>query len=556
MLACGGAAARQWPACSRAPSICSDARCHLLGNRTMRTESRVVKHRATSPASRILSTVLVVLVGALLVEVLLEGWVQIRFADRSTNGSGAETVEPLGWPKNVKNGLYIALAALTALKITLDRRWRDFRTGADVAIVVLGVILTAAGIVGGSDAKLIGQALFVYFRGAIVFYALRAALPSQRQIRNLLATTAVFIAISAVIALIQMVVGRPAYTALGWVELKWADENRAQGLLTHPNHLGHVLVLTLLGLLSWLALRNSPTAKEHRRNVRYGWVATLVLLVALAASQSRESLVAFVVAAGIMWFVARTGGRKVIAAVVVLAVAVAAQLVARPSNWEKWRGRIAGAVDAVRVPSGAEETTAPAPAEPGPTPGPTTKAPAPTEKPKPPPAREIRVLYYQQGLELWSRRPLLGYGIGQFGGIVAHQNNPNWHLNPAFGPEGFRRYGATSTQVDSFWLHLLVEAGALGLAAYLMWLFLLILPLLARTPRFAGRSSRAPTAFFWGIGAVAVGFQVAFLAPSLEDPLFPPLLFTVLGLAWLARNQVGSTDEVASTSPVPAKEAA
>ena len=43
--------------------------------------------------------------------------------------------------------------------------------------------MVAAGLFGTSGPVLIGQALFVYFRGAIVFYAVRALRPSWDRFR-------------------------------------------------------------------------------------------------------------------------------------------------------------------------------------------------------------------------------------------------------------------------------------------------------------------------------------------------------------------------------------
>jgi O-antigen ligase len=264
-----------------------------------------------------------------------------------------------------------------------------------------------------------------------------------------------------------------------------------------------------------------------------------VLALALSASQSRESIIAVVVAAAVIWVLARTHGRRVLAVVVIIALGSVAQVVVRPSNLVEWQRRLVGVVDAFRVPSGAEPTVPPQPS------GDPTADPAAVPTKVPP--REIRVLYYQQGLRLWAHQPVLGYGVGQFGGIVAQENNPDWHLNPRFGPGGgFDRYGFKSVQVDSFWLHLTVEAGALGVLAYLTWLYLVLLPLLRRTPRL--HRPRGPTpgdldpgvrvaAFtYWAIGAVTFAVQVAFLSASLEDPLLPALLFTVVGLAWVIRE--------------------
>jgi hypothetical protein len=36
----------------------------------------------------------------------------------------------------------------------------------------------------------------------------------------------------------------------------------------------------------------------------------------------------------------------------------------------------------------------------------------------------------------------------------------------------------------------------------------------------------------WAVGSMAFAILVAFLSPSLEDPVFPPLLFLIIGIAW------------------------
>lgn len=495
----------------------------------------VVNHRAPGVLTRLLSGLMLALLGLLLVEVLFEGWIQIRFGARLRDARGDALVDPLAWPKTLKNALYLTLAAATTMKITLDRRWRDFRTGADFAFLGLGIVLIIAGIVGDSSATLIGKSLFVYFRGVVVFYAWRALAPTWAQIRLIGMIIGGVVAVNVAIALVEMVGGVGVYQALGWVDMTWAKTNRAHALLTHPNHLGHVLSLAILGVTSWLVARPRPD--------RRWWFLLGGLALALAATQSRESIIALVVAMMLTWVLARAHGRRVLLAALVVILSSAAIVAVRPSNWAEWQRRSAGVVDAVRVPSGAERTTSPRPTA---TPTVAAASPRPTSAPSPTrsvPPREIRVLYYQQGLRLWTHEPLLGYGLGQFGGIVAQENDPNWHKHPQFGPGGFNRYGFKSVQVDSFWLHLLVEAGALGLLAYLAWLYFLVRPLLSATPRLRGRQPETPAgeraqAFgYWAIGAIAFVVQVAFLSASLEDPLLPALLFSVLGIAWVDQGR-------------------
>jgi len=510
--------------------------------------------------SRVLAWTLVVLVGALLVEVLFEGWVETLVGTSSTGYGGRVILTEAAWPKLVKNGLYLTLAGLSVAKVAIDGRWRDFSRKADLALVALALVLVLAGLVSGSSLPLIGQALFVYLRGVIVFYALRAADPPWPRLRPVLWTVGGLVALNVVVALVQMVVGPPAYSALGWVDLSWGEKYRSQALLTHPNHLGHLLALAILGVLAWLG----PRARLGYRP----WIVLGVLGLTLSATQSREAIIAVCVAAGVLCLLGGIGVRRTVAAVALILVFAGAQVALRPDNRAEWNRRLTGVVDAFRVPSGAEapRTPAPSPTRSGPAAPPSTHASASTHtspssqaspsapaspsaqaspssvglSPSPAaapttPAREIRVLYYQQGLRLLAHRPLLGYGVGQFGGIVAEKNDPNWNLNPAFGPGGFDRHGFQAKQVDSFWLHLVVEAGLLGLLAYLVWLAMLAAPLLRRTSRFGGAGPSAPADPFayWALAAIVFVVQVAFLSASLEDPLLPAILFAILGLAWL-----------------------
>ena len=263
--------------------------------------------------------------------------------------------------------------------------------------------------------------------------------------------------------------------------------------------------------------------------------AFAVVALALAATQSRESLIAILAGLAVIGLVNR-GRTKVVVACAGLVIATAAlPLIITPSNRAEWNRRLTGAVTAVQNPSGIR-SPAPTPAGSAPTgsapvgSAPPGSAPAPASTPPPLEEREIRILYAQQGFHLWVKRPLFGYGTGQFGGYVAYQNNPHWDKDPRFGPNGFDLHGFYTETVDFFWLHLVMETGAVGALAYLVWLYLLCAPLL-RARRRAGGDPPDPTVP-WGLATVAGALLIAFLATSLEDPLFPTLIFTVLGLAW------------------------
>ncbi|WP_157756629.1 O-antigen ligase [Plantactinospora sp. KBS50] len=498
-------------------------------------------------------------VGALLVHVLFETWAQVLTGPTSTDPR-VNLENAAQWPKLLKSCLYVVLALLTVAKVALERQWRRFGTPADLALLVLGLVMVLAGLVNDSSLTLMGQALFVYFRGVLVFYALRVADLNSSTVRRLLSVVAVVVALNIAVALVQMFVGTPAYQAVGWVDLAWAGQHRAQGLLPHPNHLGHVLGLALLGIMSWAVATDSPR--------RTWWVAATLVTLGLSATQSRESLLGVLVAGVIVAMLVRSGARRALGICLLLLVCTAVQIAARPENRAEWERRFDNAFSGIYHPAGSERigpspSIHPTPgssaasvpsASPTPPVSRTVQTPKPasadrsgaTERPASPgepaavpsatPVREIRVLYLQQAARILPRQPLLGFGIGQFGGVVAEKNNPRWNENPKFGPRGFNRYGFQAVQIDSFWLHLVMEAGVLGLAAFLVWLLMVVRPLLRPTRAALRQGSLPPptATLTWGIAAVVFAVVVAFLSPSFEDPLLPPLLWTVVGLAWSA----------------------
>jgi hypothetical protein len=491
--------------------------------------------------SRVLGTVLLILVGVLLVEVLFEAWVQHLGGSYTRLEDGRRDIRLPEWPKNVKNALYLAILALTVVKVAVDRSWRRFTTAADIALAVLGVLMVVAGLLGGSDAQLIGEALFVYFRGVIVFYAWRAVNPAWSAVRPLLWVLGVILAVNSFAAIAQMLFGVPLFERMGWLELTWASIFRAHGFLDHPNHLGHVLALGMLGLLAWFVT-------VDRVGRRWWWLFAL-FAIALSATQSREATLGFLAGAVLIGLLRRGGWRRVTAAFLAVALLAGAQLALREENRTELQRRLAGVFSAFEVPSGQEGADYCVK-------GTATDTDECTNKVN---QREIRVLYAQQGMRILAGSPLLGYGVGQFGGIVAEKDDPNWNMDPRFGPNGFDMHGSTQQQVDSFWLHLIVEVGILGALAYLVWLFFLIWPVLRARPgpllRFRGSDNppgfRPHPLLYWAPAALLFAVLVAFLSPAPEDPLFPPLLFTVLGLAWvmLTRGELVTTTQVREAVP-------
>lgn len=497
------------------PSVTSEAAVRPKPAASGGTQPPPPSDRGASQASKVSGWAILTLLTALLVDVLFEGWIQQMFGHWSV-GAGAKAEWVIAdWPKDLKSALFILVLLAALVKVAIDRSWRDFLTKAELALAILGVVMVIAGLLGGSDAKLIGEALFVYFRGVIVFFAWRALKPSWKQLKPVVIIVLVIAVVNAAIATVETVVGYPSYPWFGWTDLTWARISRAHALLNHPNHLGHFLMVVTLGMVAWFSTLERVPKKM--------WWLFGFLAFGLSAAQSRESAVGFVAGVLVIWWIRRTPVRPLAIAAAVMIALIGLQTVVTPENRATITKRVLGVFAALGVPSGSEDEEEGVP------------------------QREIRVLFYQQGLTLWMQSPLLGYGIGQFGGTVAFQSDPNWNdtltddkVNPK-DPD-FNLHGAKPDQVDSFWLHLTVETGILGLAAYLAWMFFLARPLIqfrVRGPWLGKRRPRGPPpayspAVLWAAAVLGASLLIAFMSPSLEDQLYPTLMFTAIGLGWVA----------------------
>ena len=490
--------------------------------------------------TRVTSSAIVVLLVILLVEALFESWLLVLLAERATDPTGGVTLVPPAWPKTLRNAAYLAVAALSVVLI-VDKRWaRRFTTPADVAFGLVVVAMLVAGVGGGSSPALIAEGMFVYLRSAVIFYAIRAVAPSWPQAQPVIWLVGGIVVVNAVVAIAFALVGPAAYSAIGVVDLSWVNAFRAQAFQDHPNHLGHVLGFAVLGLLALLAVA--------RRVERRTWLLFAGLSLALALTQSRESIMAVVIGAAVVAVLARGHLRTMALGLTMLVVLTGITWTLQPGSLEALRHRIVGVVGAVRVPSGAEA---------GVTCDPIVEDCTVTGLPK----REIRVLYLQQGIELWRASPLIGYGVGQFGGSVASRNDPSWNLDPRFGPTGFDLHGFPANQVDGFWVHLLVELGAIGTIAYLAWYALLAGPgvraarrvrRVAATARDVADGVDLHVTHPWAVAGLMFGAVIAAFSPALEDPLFPPLLMGVVGLSWVLatdRPADGRTDPTPSAAP-------
>jgi O-antigen ligase len=148
--------------------------------------------------------------------------------------------------------------------------------------------------------------------------------------------------------------------------------------------------------------------------------------------------------------------------------------------------------------------------------------------------RDLRTLFVINAVPILRDHPAVGVGPGRYGGAAADM----------FGTPIYERYGtdelftvATQRTVDNFWLHLVVETGLLGLAAFLAAALSAGIPVLRAARRARG---------WWRVllgGAAAGSAALAVSAVStmlLEANSVAFVFWFLLGLAGLSVPAVGS----------------
>ena len=123
---------------------------------------------------------------------------------------------------------------------------------------------------------------------------------------------------------------------------------------------------------------------------------------------------------------------------------------------------------------------------------------------------DLRTLFVLNALPIIRDHPLLGVGPGRYGGAVAHTYGTpiyaEYDTVPLF-------WNPAQRTVDNFWLHLLVETGVLGLAAFLAAAMIPGLRILGAARRADGWRRIA----FGGIAAATAGMAVSSVTTMLLE---------------------------------------
>jgi putative inorganic carbon (HCO3(-)) transporter len=338
-----------------------------------------------------------------------------------------------------------------------------FRHPVTAAFIAFSAIAVVSATLNGVPPHIALIGIVFTIDAAALFFLPRLIGFSQHQAIAAISVLVSIVFVSAVLAVAQ---GLLSARILGLVPVRgrFGEEVRLASLFGDPNVFGAFLVTAVpFAILG--------AARLPSRRLR--WLAAavaFVLLLALWLSFSRGAWIALVLGVGTMLAII---DRRALLIGLVLCVASFATAAEMPRNLLVPRAPRPNIVDSTidRV-----ETVGI--------------------------GGDLRTLFVINALPIIRDHPLLGVGPGRYGGAVAH----------TFGTPVYAEYETdvlfwrpTQRTVDNFWLHLLVETGFIGLAAFLTAAFIPGLRILGA----ARRSIGTRRILLGGIAAAATGMAVS-----------------------------------------------
>ncbi len=294
------------------------------------------------------------------------------------------------------------------------------------AFVALGLI---SALITGVPALTVAAGFFYTLDAVAIFYLCRLVGFTHRQAVLTLGAVGVAVVVMAFISIGQAIL-RPDILGLEAIKGRSGEAARLGSLVRNPNAFGSLIAMVLPFTLFGSIRLGTPRAR---------WLmaaAALVLAMALLLTYSRSSWLGIAVGTlGVAVFLDR---RVLLAGIGVGALAVLL-VTFMPRN--------------LLVPSAAGGGSKPPDFN---IVGTTTERVGNVGA-----GRDLRTLLVLNAIPILRDHPLLGVGPGRYGGAAAdHFSSP---IHTQYGTAKLLKFQQT---VDNFWLHLLIEAGILGAAAF------------------------------------------------------------------------------------------
>jgi O-antigen ligase len=290
-----------------------------------------------------------------------------------------------------------------------------------IGLAAFAVIGAASAVLNGVSPTVAVAGLVFTLDAAVLFVLPRLVPFDERHARWAVSAFVCVAVIAAVLAMGQVLI-HPNFLGLESFAGRFSEGQRVTSLLVSPNLLG-VLLATAMPFPLLAALQSAG---------RRRWVAggvSLLLSLALLYTFSRGAWLALLLATAVISVVVE---RRAIALLAVIGVVTFAIALILPRHL-LYAERGAEQFDLVAATLGRLEALG---------------------------EGDLRVQFVENATPIIRDHPLVGAGPGRYGGAVARSFGSPLYLDYTAGTVPAGR------TVDNFWLHLLVETGALGVLAF------------------------------------------------------------------------------------------
>lgn len=340
--------------------------------------------------------------------------------------------------------LLVVALILGARALVEGRLLAAFRHPTTVALIAFVAIAAVSAVINGVPPLIAAVGVLFTIDAAALFFLPRLVGFSPRQAMVALGAVGGVVLVAAFLAIGQAFLS-PRLLGMVPVRGRYGEETRLASLFGDPNVFGAFLVAAVPFVL---------IGAVHLSDRRLRWLSgalAFTLMLALWLSFSRGSWIALVLGVGTALALV---DRRALLVGVLLAVTTFLSAVYMPRNLLVPSQPRPNLVDSTVERVGQVGI-----------------------------GGDLRTLFVIQSLPVIRDHPLLGVGPGRFGGAVAAN-----YGTPVYDEYGFRPlfWRPTQRTVDNFWLHLLVETGALGTAAFLTAALLPGLRILAAARRHLG----------------------------------------------------------------------
>lgn len=363
----------------------------------------------------------------------------------------------------LSEAMLLVVSLILAGKALMEGRLvAAFRHPVTVALIAFVAIAAISAGLNGVPPVIAAVGVLFTVDAAALFFLPRLVGFTPRQSMIAVAAIGVIVVIAALLAIGQGLL-TPRLFGMIPVRGRFGEELRLASLFGDPNVFGAFLVATVP-----FALLGAARLPDRRFRWASGAIA-FVLLLALWLSFSRGSWIALVLGVGTMLAII---DRRALLIGFLLAVATFGTAIVMPRNLLIPQQPAPNIVDSTVDRVGAIGV-----------------------------GGDLRTLFVIQSLPIVRDHPLLGVGPGRFGGAVAFNYGTPIYDEYGFGP---LFWNPAQRTVDNFWLHLLVETGVLGVAAFIAAALIPGLRILGAARRSLGWRRILPGGLAAGTTAMAV----------------------------------------------------